>query len=213
MAISVAAALAVIAAPVASAASAAASGRLSESGPDGVTMEIATVNGSGCPLGTAQVALTDSNEAFTVTYSAYTAQFGGDSRPTDDRKNCQLGIRVHVPNGYSYAIASSDYRGYASLQDGVHAVVNAGYYFQGNSGTRHFSQNLPGPYGESWQFTDAVADNQLMWSPCRDQRLFNINTELRLDPGGSDESKLSFISMDSVDSNMTTTYHYAWKRC
>ena len=35
-------------------------------GPDGVTIEIATVNGSGCTAGTAAVALSDDKEAFTV---------------------------------------------------------------------------------------------------------------------------------------------------
>lgn len=41
--------------------------------PDKIVIEVATVNGSGCPLGTAAVAVSQDNTAFTVTYSDYLA--------------------------------------------------------------------------------------------------------------------------------------------
>ncbi|WUH98896.1 DUF4360 domain-containing protein [Spirillospora sp. NBC_00431] len=192
---------------------AAASGQLLERGPAGVTLDVATVNGTGCPPGTAAVALSASNDAFTVTYSDYIAQAGGTSAPTDERKNCQINLKVHVPQGYRYAISAVDYRGYASLERGAEATQLASYYFQGDSRTREFSESLSGPYSEYWQNTDLVDSSQLVWSPCGEQRNFNINTEVRADSGTSDASKVSFIGMDSTDGNVKTTYHYSWKRC
>src|SRR3954470_23164074 len=81
--------------------------------PDKIVIKVATVNGSGCPAGTAAVAVSPDNTAFTVTYSNYLAQVGKGAKPTDFRKNCQLNLVTHVPQGFSYAIASVDYRGYA----------------------------------------------------------------------------------------------------
>src|SRR5215211_5992508 len=101
--------------------------------PDRIVVEVVTVNGSGCRPGTAAVAAAPDNTAFTVTYSEYTAQVGRGATPTDFRKNCQLSLRIHVPQGFTYAIASADYRGFASLQRGAYARQGANYYFMGQS--------------------------------------------------------------------------------
>ncbi|TDD91828.1 DUF4360 domain-containing protein [Actinomadura rubrisoli] len=206
-----AAALAMTAATVAPAA--AASEQLLGRGPKGVTIEIATVNGSGCPPGSTAIALSEDNEAFTVTYSKYIAQAGGASNPIDFRKNCQINMIVHVPQGFTYAISSTDYRGYASLQKGVSATQLASYYFQGDSRTRQFSHPVPGPYNKSWQSSDKVDVSQLVYKACGEERNFNINTELRVDQGDADPKKVSFIAMDSTDGSIKTTYHFAWKPC
>ncbi|MEU9842470.1 DUF4360 domain-containing protein [Actinomadura sp. NPDC048032] len=182
-------------------------------GPNGVTIEIATVNGSGCPTGTAAVAVSDDKEAFTVTYSDYLAQAGGASGPTDFRKNCQIGMKVHVPQGFTYAISSTDYRGFASLEPGASAVEKASYYFQGMSQTSAVSHTLKGQYADNWQFTDINDVAQLVYKPCGEERNFNVNTELRVLKGSSDPAKTSFISMDSTDGSIKTTYHFAWKQC
>lgn len=42
--------------------------------PDKIVIKVATVNGSGCPQGTAAIAVSEDNTAFTVTYSDYLAQ-------------------------------------------------------------------------------------------------------------------------------------------
>jgi Domain of unknown function (DUF4360) len=61
---------------------------------DSITISVATVNGSGCPLGTAAVALSPDSQAFTVTYSDYLAQAGGGNPASEARKNCQLALRT-----------------------------------------------------------------------------------------------------------------------
>src|SRR3712207_4673909 len=81
--------------------------------PGRITVNVVTVNGSGCPWGTAAVAVSPDNTAFTVTYSNYMAKVGPGSTTTDWRKNCQINLRVNVPQGFTYAIAQADYRGFA----------------------------------------------------------------------------------------------------
>ncbi|MFI0484050.1 DUF4360 domain-containing protein [Actinomadura sp. 9N215] len=207
-----AAAAAALGLTAASVSPAAASSPLLTRGPDGVTIEIATVNGSGCPLGTTAVAISDDKEAFTVTYSDYLAKAGGDSTSTDGRKNCQISMKVHVPQGFTYAIAQTDYRGYAFLEKGAKAIQKASYYFQGNSPTGTVTNNIPGAYDNNWQFTDKIPVGAMVWKKCGEERNFNINTELRATVG-TDKAKTSFIAMDSTDGSIKTTYHFSWKKC
>ncbi|WP_046729081.1 DUF4360 domain-containing protein [Streptomyces humi] len=181
--------------------------------PDKIVINVATVNGSGCPAGTTAVAVSEDNEAFTVTYSAYLAQAGGNSDPTAFRRNCQLNLVVHVPGGFTYAIASADYRGFASLQQGATGTQRASYYFQGSSNTAAASHPFSGPYNDNWQATDTTDWAQLVWAPCGVQRNFNINTELRVNAGTANPGKVSFMTMDSTDGDISTVYHLAWKQC
>ncbi|MGW2207429.1 DUF4360 domain-containing protein [Streptomyces sp. NPDC001774] len=181
--------------------------------PDKITIELATVNGSGCPEGTTAVSVASDNTAFTVTYSDYLARAGGSSDPTEYRKNCQLNLRVFVPQGFTYAIARADYRGFASLQRGAYGQEKAGYYFQGMAQTVRKTHQFNGPFFDSWQASDVTDVAQLVWAPCGERRNFNINTELRVLAGTSSPASTSFMTMDSTDASVSTTYRLAWRQC
>jgi len=120
---------------------------------------------------------------------------------------------VHVPQGFTYAIASADYRGFLSLQPGASATQKASYYFQGSSNTVPKTHPFSGSYNDDWQATDSTDVAQLVWAPCGVLRNFNINTELRVNAGTANPGKVSFMTMDSTDGNISTTYHMAWKEC
>ena len=71
-----------------------------------------------------------------------------------------------------------------------------------------------GPFEDDWQTTDTTDVAQLVYAPCGEQRNFNINAELRANAGTSNpQTTTSFISMDSTDGSIKTTYHFAWKTC
>jgi hypothetical protein len=179
-----------------------------------ITVEVVTVNGSGCPAGTAAVAPASDNTAFTVTYSNYLAQVGVGAAPTDFRKNCQLNLRISVPQGFTYAISQADYRGFAALAAGASGMERANYYFQGTSPTTSISHSFSGPMIDDWQVTDMTDVAALVYAPCGEQRNLNVNTELRVFAGTSDQTATtSFMAMDSVDGSISTIYHLAWKEC
>jgi hypothetical protein len=182
--------------------------------PGHITIDIVTVNGSGCPAGTAAVAVSEDNKAFTVTYSDYLAQVGVGARPTDFRKNCQLNLRVNVPQGFTYGIAQADYRGFAHLERGAYAIQRANYYFQGMSQNDTAQHRYNGPHSDDWQATDTTELAAIVYHPCGEQRNFNINTELRVYAGTSNTATTtSFMSMDSTDGAIDTTYQFSWKTC
>ncbi|HEX2132831.1 MAG TPA: DUF4360 domain-containing protein [Actinophytocola sp.] len=181
---------------------------------DKIVIDLVTVNGSGCPSGTAAVAVSSDNTKFTVTYSDYIALVGVGAGPLDFRKNCQLNMVVHVPQGFTYAITQADYRGYAYLAEGASFTEKANYYFQGMSQTTPRSHRFDGPLDDNWQATDQVEVDQLVYKPCGEERNFNVNTELRVNAGTSDTTETtSFVTMDSTDVDVKTEYHFSWKTC
>ncbi|GLX99895.1 MULTISPECIES: DUF4360 domain-containing protein [Actinoplanes] len=177
-------------------------------------IDVVSANGSGCPDNTAQITVSPDNRAFTVTYSEYTAQVGPGAKPLDFRKNCQLALDIKVPSGFTFAIASADYRGFASLQRGSYGQSAANYYFQGHSQSTRIAHDFRGPMERNWQHTDSVGITSLSYLNCGERRFLNINTELRVNRGSSDtRSELSFLSMDATDAAINTLYRVAWKKC
>jgi hypothetical protein len=182
--------------------------------PDKIVIDVVNANGTGCPIGTSAVAVSQDNTAFTVTYNVYTALVGIGAGPLDGRKNCQIGLRVHVPQGFTYGIAQADYRGFAHLERGATGLERANYYFQGNSPTAFVQHPLAGPFEDDWHFTDSTEVGAIVFKPCGEERNLNINTELRAAAGTSDPKKTtSYVTMDSTDGSITTTYHFAWLVC
>jgi hypothetical protein len=181
---------------------------------DKMIIDVASTNGSGCADNSAKIKVAPDNTAFTVTYSEYQAQIGGGADFNDFRRNCQLILNVHVPQGFTYAIAKTDYRGIARLAAGATGFEQANYYFQGDSSTAKAKHTFNGPYDGDWQTTDVVGVGALVWARCGAMRYFNINTELQVRAGSSDPSKNpSLIIMDSTDTELNTIFHLAWKRC
>lgn len=181
---------------------------------DHIVIDIVTVNGSGCPPGSAAVSVAPDNTAFTVTYSTYLAQVGVGSKPTDFRKNCQLNVLVHVPQGFTYGIARADYRGFASLARGATAMQRASYYFQGTPNTDIRTHNFAGAYEDNWQTSDETEVSAIELHPCGAMRTLNINTELRVSAGTSNPATTtSFLAMDSADGAINTEYQFSWRHC
>jgi hypothetical protein len=182
--------------------------------PGSITISFASVNGSGCPFGTAAIALDPGATFMTVTYSQFLAQVGVGAMPTDSRKNCQAAIKVHAPQGWTFAIEKTDYRGYANLQPGAYGVERANYYFQGMSQTAYQQHAFYGPLQNDWQTTDLVGITALVFRPCGEERNFNINAQLAVYPGWSNtNTTTSYMTMDSTDVDFSTVYHFSWRRC
>ncbi len=179
-----------------------------------VAIDVMTVNGSGCPAGTATVTMAPDNTAFQVRYDAFLAQVGGAAQPTDVRKNCQIALLVDVPQGFTYAIARAEYRGTARLARGATGLEQAAYYFQGESETAYVPHAFSGPMSGGWRTTDTVDAASLVFAPCGAARVLNINAELRVSPGTSDpDTTPSFLAMDASAGSVQTVYQLSWRQC
>ena len=177
-----------------------------------ITIDLVTVNGSGCPRGTA-VTVAPDNTSFFVSYSDYMAVAGAGSSPTEFRKNCQLNVLVHVPQGFSFAIAEADYTGFASLVAGATASQRANYFFTGDSQNHVIVHSFHGPMEDDWQTVDTAEVATLVYSPCGVSRNLNINTELRVSNPTTDPNATNWIAMDGTHANVQNIFHLTWKQC
>lgn len=164
---------------------------------DRILIDVVTVNGSGCPAGSAAVRVSMENTNVSITYANFMAQIGIGAQPTDLRKNCQLSLVVHVPAGQTYALGPVAHSGFASLAAGANAVLRTNTYFQGQSPTAFHSFPFAGPLSDDVVVAEPVDPDTAIFAPCGALRNANINIELRVNAGTSDTKKTtSFLALD-----------------
>jgi Domain of unknown function (DUF4360) len=176
-----------------------------------VTLRVLSINGSGCAAGTATVTMLSDNTGFRVRYSDFRAQASGGSAPTDFRKNCQIGIQVDIPSGFTFAIARADYRGRAWLASGASALLRTNYYFQGSPGNNYVDHTFAGPLAGGWSASDVTDASAIVYEPCGASAVLNVNSELRVDAASS--SALNWIAMGASSGNVDTLVNFQWQQC
>ncbi|MBB5958630.1 hypothetical protein FHS29_005238 [Saccharothrix tamanrassetensis] len=170
-----------------------------------------SVNGSGCPAGTADVSA--GSTTFSVSYRAFVAHAGAGADAADSRKNCQLNLRVSLPPNHTYGLARTSYNGYAHLEPGATALHRINIYFQGSSNNTTLNFPFAGPMSDEWRSTYWPNPDDIVYSPCGGDRNLNINAELRVDLGTSDRAKRSFILAESSSGAVRTRHDFTTKPC
>jgi hypothetical protein len=174
-----------------------------------ITVEVIASNGSGCAPGTASVVGNGDNTGFRIRYRDFVAEAGGGAAVIDRRKNCQLGVLVTIPDGWTIAIASANYRGKAGLRSGATALQRTSYYWQGTSTTERKDVTFTGPLNGLWTTWDVAP--VLTYAECGSQSVLNINTELRIDAGAS--TGTSTMSMNASEGDVDTLFNYSLASC
>jgi hypothetical protein len=101
--------------------------------PNDVFIKSFTYAGSGCPAGSVANATDASKQVLTLLYDNYVASIGPGTAVTDRRKNCQLNLDIHYPQGWQFSLFSADYRGFEDLDKGVTGQQVSTYYFSGQT--------------------------------------------------------------------------------
>jgi hypothetical protein len=179
--------------------------------PTAVAVEVVTVNGSGCQVGTTAVAMNSDNTAFTVRYSGFQARAGVGTSPTEFRKNCQINLKLRYPQDVTFGIAQVDYRGSARLPVGATGVERGNHYFAGSPSTLQQNHSFAGPLTDNWQATDTTDPNLVFFPPCGQNWNLNANTEIRVTAGAAGD--LSAMTMSPTTGDFSATYHLTWRKC
>jgi hypothetical protein len=69
--------------------------------------------------------------SFTLEFDQFVASIGPGVAVSESRKNCQLILDLQYPQGWSYSILQTTFRGYVAIDAGVTATQEAVYYFSG----------------------------------------------------------------------------------
>ncbi|EAU93304.1 hypothetical protein CC1G_13195 [Coprinopsis cinerea okayama7 len=181
--------------------------------PAGFKITSLGVIGTGCPPGSTYWVLSPDNTALTVTFSEYYAQAGPGIPANQNRKNCRLTIGVDVPPGFTFGVASIDYRGYYQLDSRVTASQNSLYYFQGQILQATARKDLVGPVdGADYTYRDMFDLVSTVQSPCGISTVLNVQSDLRVSNSQNTRGS-GYIATDSIDTALNTTLNFQWQAC
>jgi hypothetical protein len=169
-----------------------------------------TVNGSGCPAGSVASAISEDLSSFTLLFSNFVATSGPDVSIPESRRNCVINIDLRYPQGWSYSVATVDYRGYMAVPEGVTAIQRSAYYFSGQVGQAVTESRWNGPNYDDYLVRNEIGISKLVWSRCGTVERGNINTQVRLQ---GDLTQSAQITVDSIDGTVKQIYGLQWRKC
>jgi len=167
--------------------------------------------GTGCPAGSARAVVAPDRSAFTMIFDKYIVETSATR--SIDRKNCQILVNFDFPQGWSYSLVRLDYRGFFDLGPSSSGYQQSLYYFQGLTQQARLQTNFVGPKTGNYTISDTIGLNMTVWSPCGARRGLNINSSLyaRAMPGVANSH--AYLTNDSLDGSVKTTYAFQWKKC
>lgn len=165
--------------------------------------------GTGCPQGTVGVALSPDQKELSILFDQYVVEAGGAK--SFDRKNCNLAVPVHVPQGYSVSIFSIDYRGFAGLPSGGRATLNVNYFLAGDARGVRTSKSFFGPMSSDYIKSDGLGLQAIVWTPCGAETILRANTTMLVQSNSRRDQAMATV--DSADVQAGLIYHLQWRRC
>lgn len=176
---------------------------------EGITLESAVAAGSGCPAGSIEARLSDDKRTLELDFSRFAAEAGPGITLSESRKNCAVLVDIRYPKGLSYAVKGLKVRGRTSLQAGATAVVTEKFHFQGQAATGTVSKTLEGPYAGSFGLTEALEEEELVFSPCDLQRALTVNVSARVES----EQARSTVAVGKLPDGSSTRLELGWREC
>ena len=164
--------------------------------PNEVYVQSISYGGTGCPAGSVGSSFSADRKTFTLIFDQFVASIGPGVPITENRKNCQINVNLHLPQGFSYSVATHDYRGYVQLPSGVQAEQKATYFFQGQSQQANAGSRFSGPVSKDYVVRDTLGLPALVWMPCGRTVPLSINSQVRLTGPSTQQAQ---ITTDSVD--------------
>ncbi|MEK6578943.1 MAG: DUF4360 domain-containing protein [Bdellovibrionota bacterium] len=181
---------------------------------DDIRLGFPAYGGTGCPQGTASATLSPDMKSLSLLFDAFQVEAGAQAGTTIARKNCDIAVPVHVPQGLSFSIIGIDFRGYNHLPAGARSIFSVQYFFAGGRGIP-YSQMFQAPWGSTLD-SDYYIPNELqvgaiVWSACGVDVNLRASTSMRVMYNGYEDKALSTV--DSMDISAGIVYRLAWRSC
>lgn len=202
--------------------------------PSRVIVHNPTYSGSGCPAGTAAVAMTSDNRAVSIIFDQFTTEAGAQMNKQETQKSCRIIIPLEAPQGYRMAVAQVDYRGFKYLPPKARAKLVAIHHIRHQLvkavGPRVKSiQVFDGPNSEDFFMSSVIETKPLIklkGPPILDPALnpilktcgglYNLDIDVSIALATHKTNEQAMITLDSIDGQMqdgSVAYHLQWEQC
>lgn len=165
--------------------------------------------GPGCPQPLAYT-ITPDGQTFTVYFSDMVLNHPPGS--TFKKTNCTVGLKLHLPHGQQFSIATVDTRGFAHLPVGTYMEQRSKYYFAGSNPELRAHSRVNGFYNDDWTYTDNFGLASSLKSPCGGQGILNIDTALILNTAGNPYED-AYVDNTSIDGTFRMIFQANWDNC
>lgn len=197
-----------------------AGGTTSLSPPKGNYIAKVKANGSGCPVGTSKVSISESGQYFMVEFPKYELQLTSKNKLAI--QECIMAVDVETPDNYQFAVSKLLYGGDVDIGAGVQMRIVGRYWFQGDaSGTRETERQnqMLGPVKQDYMFSYTPERETVIWSPCGKHRNLNVYTRLQLINGTP--AKSGYANLGNAQSGVSIgpkpadalVFGFAWRKC
>jgi hypothetical protein len=171
---------------------------------------VPSYGGTGCPAGSAGITVSPANDAISILFDQFVSEAGSTTNRRIDRKSCNISIPVKVPQGYSVAVFSIDYRGFNAVPSGGFNRLNSEYFWAGSRGPS-IARTFYGPINDNYTVTDDLIATSIVWAPCGASVNLRVNASMMAQSNNRMEQTIGTV--DSADLTSALIYHIQWRRC
>lgn len=170
--------------------------------------------GTGCPQNSVSTDLSEDGEAMTLIFSAYQVEKGTASKPLE-RKNCNIRLAMNTPAGWSFALLSLIFRGYADIDKSATGVQNVNYSLgAGSPKIKLGKMKIDGEFKNDYERADTLPISTIQWSPCRNRsQVLELDTAIAIASNAGSPEAGGYMTVDSLDGELSQQYELLWKRC
>jgi hypothetical protein len=176
----------------------------------GIKLGVPDYGGTGCPAGTASIVLSPGEDQISVMFDQFVAEAGGTTGRSVDRKACDLGIPITIPQGYSVAVIQTDFRGFNLVAAGGMNRLNTEYFWAGQRGPS-YSNLYRGPQNVDYFATNGVIASGVVWTPCGMSTNLRIRATIMTQTNRQMDQAM--MTVDSADISSGLIYHVQWRQC
>ncbi|MGD9739392.1 MAG: DUF4360 domain-containing protein [Bauldia sp.] len=175
----------------------------------GITLGTPETGGNGCPAGTVSSVLAPDARSLSIFFDAYFVEAGGTTGRSFERKSCNVGIPVNVPQGFSVSVIGIDYRGFNALPAGALSQFNVEYFFAGTRGPT-FNRTFRGALTDEYLIHNDIVAAAQVWSACGADVILRTNTSMRVQTVANREA---MATVDTQDVDAALVYLLQWQTC